>query len=87
MEISENVYSNSGEKKNETGVNPKLVVSKNEKMFIAVTNDPVVQIVSRMAAIYLRETLGYKNVFLRSIDYISLSVKCSIFNQFQSMRK
>lgn len=74
-------------KKNETGVNPKLVVSKNEKMFIAVTNDPVVQIVSRMAAIYLRETLGYKNVFLRSIDYISLSVKCSIFNQFQSMRK
>lgn len=74
-------------KKNETGVNPKLVVSKNEKMFIAVTNDPVVQIVSRMAAIYLRETLGYKNVFLRSIDYISLSVTCSIFNQFQSMRK
>lgn len=69
-----------------TGVNPKLVISKNHNIFIAVTNDPVVQIVSRMAAIYLRENMGYPNVYLRTIQWEKpLSVKCSVFNQFQSM--
>lgn len=64
------------------------MVSKNEHIYIGITNDPLVQIVSRMAAIYLRESMGYKNVYLLSVKWNqSLSVHCNTVSQFRSMRK
>lgn len=61
----------------------KLIDYKHKNINIIVTDNPLNQIVSRMMAIYLRETVGHSNIIFRWVS----SPNSSLNTMFQCQRE